>query len=82
MPVEVFEYVGLAVDRLGEEGLDFVVFRKGDRVEIVRMGYLSRPQRDGVPALMAEAGDSQDAKPPNLMLQRMAQRTPQRTPRI
>jgi len=39
------------------EGVDFVVFRKADRVEIVRMGYLSRPQRDRVPALMVEAGE-------------------------
>ena len=39
------------------EGMDFTVFRKADRVEIVRMGYLSRPQRDRVPALMVRAGE-------------------------
>lgn len=37
------------------EGLDFVVFHKGSEAEVVRMGYLTRPQRAGVPALMARA---------------------------
>ena len=39
------------------EGMDFIVFRKNDRIEIVRMGNLSHPQRDRVPALMVRAGD-------------------------
>lgn len=37
------------------EGLDFVVFHKDSEAEIVRMGYLTRPQRARVPALMARA---------------------------
>lgn len=37
------------------DGLDFVVFRKETEAEVVRMGYLTRPQRAGVPALMARA---------------------------
>ncbi len=38
-------------------GMDFVVFQQGSAVEVVRMGYLSRPQRRAVPALMAEAAE-------------------------
>ena len=37
------------------DGIDFVVFRKGDRAEVVRLGYLGRAARDAVPALMEEA---------------------------
>lgn len=36
-------------------GMDFVVFHKGSTAEVVRMGYLARPERGAVPALMAEA---------------------------
>ncbi len=36
-------------------GVDFVVFRKGSTVEVVRMGYLARAERAPIPALMAEA---------------------------
>jgi hypothetical protein len=38
-------------------GMDFVVFQQGSEVEVVRMGYLSRPQRRPVPVLMAEAAE-------------------------
>lgn len=41
--------------RLG--GIDFVVFRKGDRVEVIRMGYLRRAERAEVPALMQRAAE-------------------------
>lgn len=37
------------------DGLDFVVFHKGSEAEVVRMGYLRRPQRAAVPALMEHA---------------------------
>ncbi|WP_263723048.1 hypothetical protein [Defluviimonas sp. WL0075] len=37
------------------EGIDFVVFRKGDRAEVVRLGYLGKRARDPVPRLMEEA---------------------------
>lgn len=36
-------------------GIDFVVFHLGNRAEVVRKGYLARPARDKVPALMIEA---------------------------
>ncbi len=39
--------------RLG--GIDFVVFRKDNLAEVVRLGYLSRPARAAVPQLMEEA---------------------------
>jgi len=38
-------------------GVDFVVFQTGSEVEVVRMGYLTRPARARVPALMAEAAE-------------------------
>jgi hypothetical protein len=38
-------------------GLTFVVFQQGSEVEVVRMGYLRRPERSPVPALMAEAAE-------------------------
>lgn len=37
------------------QGIDFVVFHKGDQVEVIRMGYLGRAARRQVPALMREA---------------------------
>lgn len=37
------------------EAMNFVVFHKGSEAEVVRMGYLTRQQRNGVPALMARA---------------------------
>lgn len=38
-------------------GMEFVVFQQGSEVEVVRMGYLARPERARVPALMAEAAE-------------------------
>lgn len=37
------------------DGVDFVVFHRESEAEIVRMGYLARPQRAQVPALMIRA---------------------------
>ncbi|MCV2868367.1 hypothetical protein OEW28_06965 [Defluviimonas sp. WL0002] len=37
------------------EGIDFAVFRKGNRAEVVRLGYLGRSERDPVPRLMEQA---------------------------
>lgn len=34
------------------EGISFLVFHRGDRAEVVRMGYLPRRDHDHVPALM------------------------------
>lgn len=36
-------------------GIDFVVFRKDDRAEVIRMGYLTLAERAPVPQLMEEA---------------------------
>lgn len=39
------------------DGYRFVVFLKGDHAEVVRLGYLSRAERDGVPARMIAAAE-------------------------
>ncbi|MDF1621487.1 hypothetical protein [Pseudothioclava nitratireducens] len=39
------------------QGIDFVVFQKGDQAEVIRLGYLSRAARDAVPPLMIEAAE-------------------------
>lgn len=39
------------------EGYRFTVFHKGDHAEVVRLGYLSRAERDAVPALMIRAAE-------------------------
>ena len=36
-------------------GINFVVFQKDDRAEVVRLGYLTRAQRAAVPDLMIMA---------------------------
>ncbi|MCX8508704.1 MAG: hypothetical protein ORN49_07500 [Rhodobacteraceae bacterium] len=38
-------------------GIDFVVFQKDERAEVVRLGYLTRAQRAPVPDLMVEAAE-------------------------
>lgn len=37
------------------EGIDFVVFHKDDRAEVVRMTFVARPARADIPRLMAQA---------------------------
>jgi len=37
------------------DGIRFVVFRKQNHAEVIRLGYLSGPERDAVPALMERA---------------------------
>lgn len=37
------------------QGIRFVVFRKDNRAEVVRMGYLTRAERAPVPGLMLQA---------------------------
>lgn len=39
------------------QGITFVVFRKGTRAEVVRMGYLTRRQRASVQDLMVQAAE-------------------------
>jgi len=49
------QFFGAARHEVTVGGVDFVVFHKGDRAEVVRMGYLTRGERDPVPRLMEEA---------------------------
>lgn len=52
------DYFGAVRSDVSRGGIDFVVFRMGDGVEVVRRGYLARPQRAAVPRLMAEAAEA------------------------
>jgi len=51
------QFFGAARHDITLSGIDFVVFHKGDRAEVIRMGYLARPARAAVPALMLEAAE-------------------------
>jgi len=51
------QFFGAARHDITLSGIDFVVFHKGDRAEVIRLGYLSRPARAAVPALMMEAAE-------------------------
>jgi hypothetical protein len=48
-------FFGAARHEVTLQGLRFVVLVKGEHAEVVRMGYLSRAERDAVPPLMIEA---------------------------
>lgn len=37
------------------QGIDFVVFHKDDRAEVVRTTFITRPSRREIPVLMAQA---------------------------
>lgn len=49
------QFFGAARHEVTLDGIRFVVFHKDDRAEVVRMGYLTRPERARVPALMEKA---------------------------
>ncbi len=49
------EMFGATRSQVTLQGIDFVVFHKDDRAEVVRMGYLSRTERAPVPGLMVAA---------------------------
>ncbi|TNF11547.1 MAG: hypothetical protein EP320_14465 [Rhodobacteraceae bacterium] len=49
------QFFGATRHDLRLDGIDFVVFVKGERAEVIRMGYLRRAARDRVPALMIRA---------------------------
>ena len=51
------EFFGATRSEVTLSGIDFVVFHTDDRAEVVRMGYLSRPARAAVPALMVQAAE-------------------------
>ena len=52
------EFFGADRHEITLGGIDFVVLQKGDRAEVVRLGYLSRAARAPVPALMIEAAET------------------------
>jgi len=49
------QFFGATRHAVTRGGIDFVVFHRGSRAEVMRLGYLARRDRDRVPALMAEA---------------------------
>lgn len=52
------QFFGAARHEVTRGGIDFIVFHKGSRAEVVRMGYLTRARRAVVPRLMEEAVES------------------------
>lgn len=51
------QFLGAQRHDITLSGIDFVVFHKQDRAEVIRLGYLSRRARAPVPALMIEAAE-------------------------
>lgn len=51
-------FFGAARSEIALEGIRFVVFHKGDRAEVVRLGYLSRSERAPVQRLMIAAAEN------------------------
>lgn len=49
------DFFGATRQEVMRGGIRFVIYRSGAEVEVVRMGYISRPARAAVPRLMAEA---------------------------
>lgn len=47
--------LGAARHEVRSEDIDFVVFHKDDRAEVVRTGFIARPSRQKISALMARA---------------------------
>lgn len=51
------DYFGALRHEVTVDGLRFVVYHKAYEAEVIRMGYLTRPQRDAVPPLMYRAAE-------------------------
>ncbi|KFE36055.1 hypothetical protein [Thioclava atlantica] len=51
------QFFGAARHEVTLDGIDFVVFVKADRAEVIRMGYLGRAERARVPPLMVRAAE-------------------------
>ena len=51
------EFFGAVRHQVTLQGIDFVVFHKGDAAVVVRLGYLARPARAVVPGLMIAAAE-------------------------
>ena len=52
------DMMGAARHEISVGGMDFVVFHYGAEAEVVRMGYLTRRERDPVPQLMIRATEA------------------------
>lgn len=52
------QYFGAERHEMVLEGIKFVVFLRDDSAEVIRMGYLSRKERDRVPVLMVQAAEA------------------------
>ena len=50
-------YFNATRDDITLQGIDFTVFHDGNSAEVIRLGYLSRRERDFVPTLMVEAAE-------------------------
>ncbi len=50
-------FFGASRSEVVEGGIRFTVFQKGERAEVVRLGYLTRAERAPVPALMERAAE-------------------------
>ncbi|MEI4470045.1 hypothetical protein [Frigidibacter sp. MR17.24] len=51
------EFFGATRTDLVLSGLRFTVFQKGERAEVIRLDYLTLPQRAGVQTLMMQAAE-------------------------
>ncbi len=51
------DYFGATRHEVTRGGIDFVIFQRDDRVEVVRRGYLKRADRAPVPRLMMESAE-------------------------
>jgi hypothetical protein len=52
------QYFGAERHEMVLEGIKFVVFLRDDSAEVIRLGYLSRQERDRVPQLMVQAAEA------------------------
>lgn len=51
------QFMGATRTEVTRGGIDFVVFRRDERAEVVRLGYLTRAGRAPVPDLMVQAAE-------------------------
>lgn len=51
------EFIGAQRFDTEQGGIRFTVFQKGNEAEVIRHGYLTRRERDAVPALMVRAAE-------------------------
>lgn len=51
------QFLGAKRQEISLQGYDFAVFVKDDQAEVIRLGYLSKAERQPVPALMRAAAE-------------------------